>query len=216
MASKRFLLTFGMALALAGTGCASVIIDTTPSASFGYSDTTAGDQISIFTGPVANGFQTLEIVGSLSGSTFEVANKVSVTVSDSAGGDTFTVNIGIPAVGLTNLILNGGSGADTFDVTPSAMIPITVNGGGNPQPPPGNVLLVDLTGLTGANLTDTSSAAGFQGSWTFTNAQTVTFSGIGTLEPGQAPEPGVLPLVAAGLAALLVARIRRVLPSVVH
>ena len=208
MAWKRFLLPFAIVLALAGTGSASIVIDTTPSASFGYNDPTASDQISILNGPVVSGFQTIEIVSSLNGSTLEIANKLSVTVNDNAGGDTITVNFGIPSTSLTNLILNGGSGADTFDVTPSATIPISVIGGGNPQPAPGNVLMVDLTGLTGANLTDTSSASGFQGSWTFTNAQTVTFSGIETLVPGQAPEPGVLPLVGAGLAGLLMVRIR--------
>jgi hypothetical protein len=57
-------------------------------------------------------------------------------------------------------------------------------------------------------LTDTDTATGIQGAWTFTNSQPVNFTGIETLQPNQVPEPGVLPLVAIGLAGLLITRIR--------
>jgi hypothetical protein len=210
MISKTVLLPLAMAFGSAGISYASLIVDTTPGTNSTYSDPTPGDQISILNGPVVSGFQTTEIVSLLNGSTFEFANKVNLIVNDNGGGDTFTLNISTPATNLADLTINGGNGADTFAVTPSAAIPFTIVGGGNPQAAPGNVLIVDLTGLTGATLTDTNSAAGFSGAWTFANAQSVAFTGIETLQPNQtAPEPGALPLVAAALAGLLVARARR-------
>jgi hypothetical protein len=207
MASKSFLLP--LALTLASVSYASLIVDTTPAISYIFNDSTPGDQVSILNGPLVSGVQTTEIISILNSSTIEFANKVNVTVNDTGGGDTFTLNISNPAAGLTALAVNGGNGADIFNVTPSSTIPFTINGGGNPQSAPGNVLIVNLAGLTGASLTDTNSATGFQGSWTFTNSQPLNFTGIETLNPSQvAPEPGVLPLVAAGLAGLLIARIR--------
>jgi hypothetical protein len=188
---------------------ASVIVDTTSSVNFIFNDPTPGDQVSILNGPIANGFQTTEISSSLNDSTLEFANKTNVTVNDIGGGDTITINVSNPGVGLTDLIVNGGNGADAFTVTPSATIPFAINGEGNPQSAPGNVLTVILAGTTGAILTDGDTPTGFQGAWTFTGNQPVNFTGIETLIPSQAaPEPGVLPLVAMGLAGLFIARIR--------
>ena len=185
------------------------IIDTTPAISFTFTDSTPGDQITILNGPIANGFQTTEINSSLNNSTVEFANKTNVTVHDIGGGDTITIDISDPAAGLADLIVNGGNGADIFTVTPSTTIPFTINGGGNPQAAPGNVLMVILSGTTGANLADTNTGTGFQGAWTFTGSQPVNFTGIETLDPSQVvPEPVVLPLVAVGLAGLFIARIR--------
>jgi len=191
-------------------GPAPAVVDTVPSTNFTLDLLTPGDQINIVSGPVESGVQTIEIYSSLNDfAPIAIANKTHVTVNDTGGGSTFNVDIPIPAAGLAGLTVNGGNGADIFDVTPSVTIPFTINGGGNPQPAPGNVLMVDLSGLTGANLADTNSATGFQGSWTFTDSQAVGFTGIETLEPSQvAPEPGVLPLVAASLAGLLIARRR--------
>jgi len=209
MTSNTFSLLLASTLISVGIGHASVIVDTTPSLDFSFNDSTPGDQVTILNGPIANGFQTTEIVSSLNNSTFEFANKTNVTVNDIGGGDTITVNISNPAVGLTGLIVNGGNGADAFTVTPSATIPFTINGEGNPQSAPGNVLLVILAGTTGAILTDAATGTGFQGAWTFTDNQPVSFTGIETLIPSPAvPEPGVLPLVAVGLAGLFIARIR--------
>jgi hypothetical protein len=209
MTSNTFSLLLVLALILVGVSHASVIVDTTSSVNFVFNDPTPGDQISIFNGPIANGFQTTEISSSLNNSTLEFANKTNVTVNDIGGGDTITINVSNPAIGLVDLIVNGGNGADAFTVTPSATIPFAINGEGNPQSAPGNVLTVVLAGTTGAVLTDGDTATGFQGAWTFTGSQPVNFTGIETLIPNQAtPEPGLLPLVAVGLAGLFLARTR--------
>jgi len=207
MTSNAFSRLILLTLIPAGISQASVIVDTAPSTNFIFTDSTAGDQITILNGPIVSGFQTIEISSSLNSLTLDFANKTHVTVTDTAGGDTITLDFSIPAVGLVDLIVNGGNGADAFNVTPSATIPFTINGGGNPQPAPGNVLTVILAGTTGASLADVNTATGFQGAWTFTNRQAVNFTGIETLIPSEtAPEPGVLPLVAVGLAGLFVAR----------
>jgi hypothetical protein len=121
-----------LALIPVGLGHASVVVDTTPAVDFIFNDPTPGDQITILIGPIANGFQTTEIISSLNSSTLEFANKTNVTVNDIGGGDTITITISNPAVGLTDLIVNGDDGADAFTVTPSATIPFTINGEGNP------------------------------------------------------------------------------------
>jgi hypothetical protein len=210
MTSNIFSTLLVLTLIPVGIGHASVVVDTTSAANFTINESTPGDQITILNGPIVNGFQTTAISSSLSNSTFEVANKTNVTVNDLGGGDTITLNISNPAVGLTGLIVNGGNGADVFTVTPSVTIPFTINGEGNPQSAPGNVLTVILAGTTGAILTDTNTATGFQGAWTFTGSQSVNFTGIETLIPSQAaPEPGVLPMMAVGCVGLFIARIRR-------
>jgi hypothetical protein len=188
-----------------GISHAGIIIDTTPAAGLVFNDTTPNDLISILNGPIANGFQTIEISTTLV--TYDFANKVNVTVNGT-GNAAIDIDFSVAAAGLTDLIVNGGNGSDFFTVTPSAAIPFTINGGGNPQLAPGNVLKVLLSGTTGAELTDTNTATGIQGAWTFTNSQPVNFTGIETLEPSQVPEPAVLPLVAMGLAGLFITRIR--------
>jgi hypothetical protein len=209
MTSNIFSTLLVLTLIPVGIGHASVVVDTTPAASFTFNDPTPSDQITILNGPIANGFQTTAISSSLNNSTFEFANKTNVTINDiGGGGDTITIDISNPAVALTGLIVNGGNGADAFTVTPSATILFTINGEGNPQPAPGNLLTVILAGTTGAVLTDANTATGFQGAWTFTGSQSVNFTGIETLIPSQAaPEPAVLPLVAVGWVVLFIARI---------
>lgn len=175
------------------------IVDLVPSTNFTFVDPTAGDTITISSGPVESGFSTLSIASSFN--TIDIANKVNVFVDDGSGGDTFVVDFAALSTGLTELTLNGGNGADTFMVTPAG-VPITVNGGGNPQPAPGNVLTLDFSGTTGANLSQTSTVDGFQGSWTFTNESAVNFGGIQTVnEP--TPEPRAIAMIAFGLVALL-------------
>lgn len=205
MRSNAVSLLLVLAWVSAGISHAGIIIDTTPAVNLVVNDSTPNDLISILNGPIANGFQTIEIDSSLF--TYDFANKVNVTVNGT-GNATIEIDFSVPAAGLTDLIVNGGNGSDLFTVTPSTSIPFTINGGGNPQSAPGNVLNVLLSGTTGAELTDTNTATGIQGAWTFTNRQPVNFTGIETLEPNQVPEPGVLPLVAMGLAGLLITRIR--------
>src|SRR5207249_8437096 len=84
----------------------------------------------------------------------------------------------------------------------------TVNGR-NPTPPsvPGDALNLDLTGTTVTGVTATGSPAGYSGTATFTNRQSVNFAEIETLNPapvsviatdpsaaetgiGQPPNPG--------------------------
>ena len=205
MRSNTVSLLLVLAWVSVGISHAGIITDTTPAANLVVNDSTPNDLISILNGPIANGFQTIEINSSLF--TYDFANKVNVTVNGTSNA-TIEIDFSVAAAGLTDLIVNGGNGSDLFTVTPSASIPFTINGGGNPQSAPGNVLKVLLSGTTGAALTDTDTATGIQGAWTFTNSQPVNFTGIETLQPNQVPEPGVLPLVAIGLAGLLITRIR--------
>jgi hypothetical protein len=212
MRFKTFSLLLLSNLSLVGIGHAATVVDTTTAVNFTFNDITPGDQITILDGPIASGFQTTEISSSFGSFTLVLANKTNVTVNDLAGGDTITIDISNPATGLADLIVNGGNGADAFTVTPSTTIPFTINGGGNPQPAPGNVLTVILAGTNGAILTDATTATGFQGAWTFASDQPVNFTGIETLIPSSStqtvPEPGVLPLVAVGMAGLFLARLR--------
>ena len=186
----------------AGICHAGVVVDTAPALNYNFNEFTVGELITISNGPFLSGTQTLAIQDA--SNTFEVGNKVNITVNDAVGGDTFIVNFSIIPTGLTSLTVTGGPGADLFTVTPPPFaLPITINGGGNPQPAPGNVLEVLLAGTTGASLSDTATPNGYQGAWTFTSNGPVNFTGIQTI-----PEPGVLPMVACGLAGLLMARMR--------
>jgi len=202
MATKRLLLLQLLAAILISAGVSyAQVIDTTTAVDYMYNDLTPGDSITISNGPVQFGSQTFTITSSLY-SWDELANKTHVTLN-LGGGDTVVVSFSILPAGLTDLTINGGNGADTFTVTPTG-VPILINGEGNPQPAPGNVLDVLLAGTTGADLTDTSSPTGLQGSWTFTNESPVNFTGIETV----VPEPAGLPLLAAGLGGLLLAGVR--------
>jgi len=202
MASNRLLL---LAMMTVGISPAGTIVDTAPALTFTFTDATPGDQITISNGPFTGGAQTLAIAGT-STNTFEAGNKVAIVVNDTGGGDTIIVNFSLIATGLTALTVNGGNGADTFIVTPPPLgLPLTINGGGNPQMAPGNVLTVLLAGTTGASLVDMNTSTGLQGSWTFTSNSPVNFTGMETVT---VPEPGVLPMVAVGLAGLLIAGIR--------
>lgn len=98
----------------------------------------------------------------------------SLTVNLGAGDD--TINLLAMDPGLTVPIqVNGGTGSDRFNITPSPVVAIAV-AGGVPTVAPGDVLDINLVGTTGAALAN----AGGSGSWTFTNRQTVSFTGIET------------------------------------
>ncbi|NNE69306.1 MAG: DUF11 domain-containing protein [Rhodothermales bacterium] len=97
-----------------------------------------------------------------------------LTVNLGAGDD--TINVGAMDSGLTVAPqINGGTGSDRFNITPSAVFAFSV-AGGDPTVAPGDVLDIVLAGTTGASLTN----AGGSGSWTFTNRQTISFTGIET------------------------------------
>jgi hypothetical protein len=85
---------------------------------------------------------------------------------------------------LDKLSVNGGSASDVFNVTPSAATTFILDGGVPPPPTsPGDTLNLDLTGSVGAFRTATPTALGYQGSWTFTNRHSVSFSHVETLTP---------------------------------
>jgi len=79
--------------------------------------------------------------------------------------------------------LNGGGGSDVFNVTALTNPNHTIVGG-TPVPPtsPGDQLNVDLSGVTSPVLTGSSTATGYQGTWTYTDGQ-VAFSEIETYTP---------------------------------
>lgn len=97
-----------------------------------------------------------------------------LTVNLGAGDDTINLLAMDPGLTVAPQI-NGGTGSDRFNITPSAAYAIAV-AGGTPTTAPGDVLDIDLAGTTGAALANT----GGSGSWSFSNRQTVSFSGIET------------------------------------
>ncbi len=117
------------------------------------------------------------LTGPATGSTFNIGPLQTVI----PGATPQTVNY---TASLTSLTVNGGVGSDTFNVTPSATTTDFINGG-LPTPPalPGDTLAVNLLGTTNAveTLILPTPASGYAGTWTFGNAQPVTFSEMETL-----------------------------------
>ena len=111
----------------------------------------------------------------------------SITLNGSTGDDTLNasgtqITRGSEVAnfsGIEAVTVNGNNGNDTFNITPSAAIPFAVAGGA-PTPPsaPGDSLVVNVAGAFGGARTDTSSANGFAGSYTFSDRQPVTYSQI--------------------------------------
>jgi hypothetical protein len=108
---------------------------------------------------------------------------------DPAGAN--VVNQPITLAGETTLNLTGGAGIDRFVVTPSLTGGAVVNvTGGLPGPTAGagtagDVLDLDLTGVTGTTVTSTFAAAtGFSGTVSFTGRENVTFTGIESFADG--------------------------------
>jgi Calx-beta domain len=126
----------------------------------------------------------------------DAGGRTSLTMGDSADSTARNVTVGPGAVsGLTtgpisyadvsDLMVDGGSGADSYSVTPSPSTAFTLNAGG-PGPPsfPGDVLGLDLTGASVPTLSaSTDPAAGVNGSWSFGNRASVTFSHFESLNP---------------------------------
>ncbi len=135
----------------------------------------------------------------------DLGGSASVTVDDSAdatgravtisgtqitGASTGAISFG---AGVTAVTFNGGTGADTFTVTPSANTAMSINGD-DPAPPtsPGDTLAMNLSGLTNPMLVKSSTASGFQGTWTFSNAANVDFTTMESLQPAGSPVPVTL------------------------
>ena len=125
------------------------------------------------------GTATAVLTGPTAGSTFNISPTQTVVSGSVAQTVTYTSS-------LTSLTVNGGPGSDTFNVSPSATMAITIDGGA-PAPPtaPGDTLALNLAGITGESQTPISPtpASGFAGTFTFTNAKTVSYSQMETLAP---------------------------------
>ena len=85
--------------------------------------------------------------------------------------------------------IQGGSGNDTFNVVPQQTQPWTIDGGPPVLPTlPGDVLNLNLTGATGTQQTVTEPS---DGTFTFTNRATVTYTSVETINAtGRAVRPG--------------------------
>jgi hypothetical protein len=91
--------------------------------------------------------------------------------------------------------LSGGTGVDTFTVAPSSTQTYTINGNlPGAGSVPGDMLNLNLSGVTGASLTP--GAVG-SGTWTFSNRMPVNFTGIEFL--GNSPSNLVLNLSASAV-----------------
>ncbi|MFL5339601.1 MAG: hypothetical protein ACJ8F7_05475 [Gemmataceae bacterium] len=118
------------------------------------------------------------VLGKVAGST--------ASVKGGAGNDTLTVSLA--AGSAANVVVDGQGGADTLAITPSATSALIVHGG-VPTPPalPGDRLVVNLLGAGGPAVSSSTNANGKQGTWTFTNRQSITFDGIETLTDVNSP-----------------------------
>ena len=126
------------------------------------------------------------------------SGKDALTVSDANGSAAHTYTLSDTSVkrdsttitisNLAGVTAAGGNLSDAFNVTPSATTAFTVNGGlPNPPASPGDMLNVNLTGVTNPILIKTfSRATGYSGSWAFANRQEVNFTGIESLLPPEA------------------------------
>jgi hypothetical protein len=116
---------------------------------------------------------TLDDSGNTSTADMVTVNATQVGVS----GDSFFGPGGsLTYMNVASLTLNMSNAAagDTINLTPSASTSFTVNGN-NPATAPGDVLNLNLTGVTGPVLTSFTSSSG---KWTFTNRQPVSYTGI--------------------------------------
>jgi hypothetical protein len=89
---------------------------------------------------------------------------------------------------IISVTINAGTASDTFHVTPAGGTSFTLNGGAPPpRALPGDTLDVNLAATTGVSNTDTLTAAGHEGSYTFTKRQAVNYTTIETLFAAGAP-----------------------------
>jgi hypothetical protein len=134
----------------------------------------------------------------------------SLILTDAGGVSAHTYVIGATATrdsgsalnysGVETVSVTGGTAADTFTVTPDATAAITVVGG-NPTGTSGDKLTVSIAGAGSPNLTATKQSDGLQGTATFSDKATVTFSQMETLSPQadiQVTSSVTPPLVAIG------------------
>jgi hypothetical protein len=141
---------------------------------------------------IGNGGVTQGILGPVS-----VTDAARLTLDDSADTTARIANVDAGmASGLTPatapidyadvpaLTLDAGSGSDAFTVTPSPATEYTLDGGA-PDPPalPGDALSLTLGGAAGAALTANSAPQGFQGSWSFANRRSVSFTRFESFNP---------------------------------
>src|SRR5262249_40148691 len=118
------------------------------------------------------------VLGKVAGST--------ASVKGGAGNDTIHVNVAGGSA--ANGVGGGQGGFDTLNITPSVTSAFIVHGS-DPTPPamPGDQLVVDLLGVGRPAVSSSINANGTQGTWTFTNRQSITFDGIETLTDVNSP-----------------------------
>jgi len=120
------------------------------------------------------------------GALLAAATTVTINV-DSGNADAGTgATLSLPAaanVNAASAILNGSTDNDTFNVAPDNGTPLTVNGFA-PSVAPGDVLNLDISGLTnpGLAVSDVNS-----GAWSFGNAAAVAYSSIEQVNVTPAP-----------------------------
>jgi len=124
-----------------------------------------------FTGGGGTDTLALTDVGATAAHTYTVNGTV---VRDAAAA------INLP--GVENLTVTGGDGSDAFTVTPDANYTVTIAGGG-PTTGTGDALTADLAAVTTPALATSRTPPGLQGTATFGNRQTVSFSTVETLTP---------------------------------
>ncbi len=155
-----------------GNGNNSIVLG-----SGGASSTVAGigGVVMLDGGAGANNTLTIENEGSANANVVTVTpTTVGAAVGDSffpAGGSLTYLDIQTLTIDTSN-----ADPGDSITVFPSTFTTFNVNAG-DPLPPtfPGDNLFINLTGITGAMLTPTGIGTG---NWSFSNAQTVNFSGI--------------------------------------
>ena len=164
---------------------------TTTAANEALSITTSGGADNINIGGV-NGVQNISATVSIS----NPSSRSNVTVDNTGDATGRTANIsetGITvgfapaAINITSndvasFIVRGGSAADTFNVTPTTFSSLAFNiQGAAPTTSPGDVLSLNLTGVTGASLVSPTAGSG---TYSFTNRTSVSYSQIERVTSG--------------------------------
>ena len=166
------------------------------------SDTLTGVSNAVLSGSTASGFSgtaagsiafnaidTLDGSGSLTGENVDSTWNLNAapTYTDAANTLSFS----------SFDTIQGGSGNDTFNVVPQQTQPWTIDGGPPVLPTlPGDVLNLNLTGTTGVQQTVTGSG---DGTFTFTNRSTVTYTSVETINATGGQFALVLDMAAQGL-----------------
>lgn len=182
----------------AGSGVDTVTIESTASGVNTTVDLSAGGEDVVHVGTsFSGGTNSLnDIEGRLRLIGNSDSNQVFVDDSDNTTNTVFMIRgnearrIHGPRIALSDFELidvTGGTGRDRFHAKPDVDAEIAIHGG-LPSPPtnPGDRLFVNRGGTTGAKLTANPTPDGFEGEWTFTNRQTITFDGIEKVVPASA------------------------------